>query len=205
MKILIFQGSPRSGGNTDILVNAFVDGAKAGGAYVEKIDLYRLNLKPCIECGECDRDGKCVIKDDMQEIYPKLKEFDVVVLASPIFFYNITSMTQALIERVQPLWVLKYLIKSAEFKNDARKKYGILISLGATRGDKLFEGIIRVVKYFFDAFSARYVGGLFFRGVEKKGEIRKHPSALDDAYRLGLSIGKGDSPEQWPVNRSASP
>ncbi len=204
MKILVFQGSPRIGGNTDTLVNAFIDGAKKGGAYVEKIDLYRIKLKPCIECGECDKNGECVIQDDMQKIYPKLKEFDVVVLASPVFFYNITSMTQALVERVQPLWVLKYLIKSPEYRNNA-EKYGILISLGATKGDKLFEGIIRVVKYFFDAFDARYVGGLFFRGVEKKGEIKKHPSALEDAYRLGFSVGRGDGPECWPVNRSDSP
>lgn len=204
MKVLVFQGSPRIGGNTDLLVDAFIDGLKeTGNCKVEKINLYRQNIKPCIECGECEKDGQCVLKDDMKEIYPKLIDADVVVIASPIFFYNITSLTQALIERSQALWVRKYMLKISESAN--KPKYGIFMAVGATKGKRLFEGVIRVVKYFFDAIDADYVGGLFYRSVEKKGDIKNHAEALKEAFDLGVAISKNASPNTWPLNRSDSP
>ncbi len=203
MKILAFQGSPRLGGNTDLLLSAFLEGAGEAGAEVEKIHLYRLNFKPCLECGECDTTGECVIPDDFQKIYPKIDAADVIVVASPIFFYNVTSYTQAMVERAQARWVKKYVLKKSPASG--HDKRGIFLSLGATKGKKLFEGVQRVVRYFFDAVYARYEGGLFYRGIEKKGAIKEHPSALKEAYALGLSVGRGEAPEKWPLIRNSCP
>lgn len=201
MKVLAFQGSPRIGGNTDTLLKAFLEGARGAGAEVEKYDLYRLEFSPCIECGGCDETGECVLEDDLTPLYPKLFEAVVIVLASPIFFYNLSSRTQALVERSQACWVKKYVLKQPSSK----KRHGLFLSLGATRGKKLFEGVQRVVRYFFDALSAEYQGGLFYRGIEKRNDIQKHPSALKEAYALGLAVGRGDPPETWPLVRAGTP
>ncbi|AEH45505.1 NADPH-dependent FMN reductase [Thermodesulfatator indicus DSM 15286] len=203
MKILAFQGSPRIGGNTDLLLDSFLKGAEEAGAIIEKIYLYRVEIGPCIECGECDDTGECVISDDMKNIYPKIDAADVIVMASPIFFYNISSRTQALVERSQARWVCKYVLKKEP--PFGREKQGIFLSLGATKGKKLFEGAQRVIRYFFDAVYARYEGGLFYRGIEKKGDIKKHPSALKEAYALGKAVGEGTPPETWPLVRDPSP
>lgn len=203
MKILAFQGSPRLGGNTDLLLESFLKGAREAGAECEKINLYRIQIKPCLECGECDETGECVIPDDMKEIYPGLDAADIIVVASPIFFYNITSYTQALVERSQARWVCKYVLKKE--LPGGKTKRGIFLSLGATKGKRLFEGVQRVIRYFFDAIYASYEGGLFYRGIEKKGAIREHPTALKEAYELGLAVGKGEKPENWPLVRDKCP
>ncbi len=202
-KILAFLGSPRPRGNTDILLSTLLEAAKEAGAEVEKIPLARLCISPCLECGGCDHTGECILKDDMTSLYRAIYGADVLVLASPIFFYNITAYTQALVERAQASWVRKYLLKKPPPAD--KEPRGIFLALGATRGPKLFEGAIRVVRYFFDAFYARYEGGLFYRGVEKKGAIAEHPQALKEAQALGEALGQGVDPLNWPLNRLRCP
>ncbi|QJA06753.1 flavodoxin family protein [Thermosulfurimonas marina] len=201
MRILAFNGSPRRGGNTDLLLAAFVQGAKDAGAEVRRFDLYQMDFQGCIECGGCDRTGECVLEDDLAPLYPELLAAEVIVLASPIFFYNLTSRTQALIERSQALWVRKYVLKNLP----EGRRQGLFLSLGATKGKKLFEGVQRVVRYFFDALGAEYQGGLFYRGVEKRGAIKEHPSALSEAEALGRAVAGGEPPEAWPTIRSSAP
>jgi len=191
MKILAFQGSPRLGGNTDILVDALIHGAITKGAEAEKINLIQKKITPCIECGQCDDTGICVIEDDMKPIYDKIKTSDVVVVASPIFFYNITAYTQALVERSQPCWIQKYVLKTGLYGGKKRK--GIFLSLGATKGKKLFNGVIRVINYFFDAISTNFEGALLYRGIEKKGEIQKHLYALKEAEELGSLLAQNSN------------
>ena len=196
MKILAFQGSPRFGGNTDLLLSAFLRGAEEAGAEVRRYDLYRMDYKGCLECGGCDRTGECVLEDDLTPVYTDLLDSDVIVLASPIFFYNLTSRTQALVERAQALWVRRYVLKNLS----PRDAHGLLLCLGATRGRKLFEGVQRVVRYFFDAVGVTYRGGLFYRGIEKRGAVREHPTALSEAKALGRAVAGGLPPENWPLS-----
>lgn len=188
IKILAFMGSPRFGGNTDILLDSLISEAKTAGASCEKINLNALKMSPCIECGGCDATGICVLEDDMTPIYQKIAEADWVIMASPIFFYNITSKTQAIIERSQACWVGKYLLRRGPYGGKTRK--GIFISLGATKGKLLFEGVTRTVRYFFDAIDANFEGALFYRGIEAKRAIEEHPTALKDAEKLGAYIAK---------------
>ena len=188
MKVLGLFGSPRRGGNTELLLEEALKGAESEGAEVERIYLTDYSITPCKECHGCDQTGHCVILDDMQKIYPNLLEADIIILASPIFFYGVTAWAKALIDRGQPLWARKYLLKDPSLGKDGRKRKGFFISVGATKGPKVFEGAIQTVKYFFDVLNAEYMGELVFRGVEAKDDILKRQGALEQAFEAGRRL-----------------
>ena len=185
MRVLGIMGSPRIKGNTDLLLDEALKGAQSQGAEVEKIIVDELKIAPCREYYGCLRDGNCVIRDDMDGIYPKLLDADVVIVASPMFFYGLTSQVKALIDRCQALWVRRYILKQ-NLPDAARK--GAFIAVGATKGKKLFDGAILTVKYFFQSIGVEYAAELLVRGVDKKGEIKEHPTALSDAFELGRRL-----------------
>ena len=187
MRVLGIMGSPRVQGNTDLLLDEALRGAQSQGAEVEKIVVDKLKIAPCREYYGCLEDGDCVIRDDMDAIYPKLLDADRVIVASPMFFYGLTAQLKALIDRCQALWARKYVLKM-NLHDSGRK--GAFIAVGATKGDKLFEGAILTVRYFFQAINVTYVDELLIRGVDKKGEIREHPTALSDAYELGRRLAQ---------------
>ncbi len=187
--VLLFMGSPRQGGNTDLLSDAFLQGAKEAGGEVTKIYLYKKEFLPCVECGGCDESGECILKDDMTALYDNIQQADIIVVASPMFFYNITAKTQALVERSQALWIRKYVLKQAVEK----EKQGVFLSVGATKGKMLFDGSIRVIRYFLDAVGAKLTAGLMFRGIEAKGAIKEHPCALKSARALGAGMVTGSA------------
>ena len=187
MKTLGILGSPRVAGNTDLLLDEALNGAKNQGAEVEKIVVDNLKISPCKEYYGCLKDGNCVIRDDMDVVYPKLLDADTIIVASPMFFYGLTSQLKALIDRCQALYVRRYVLNK-NLANATRK--GALIAVGATTGEKLFDGTILTVKYFFDAIGVRYVDELLVRGVDMKGEIKEHPPALRDAFELGKRLAQ---------------
>lgn len=188
MKVLGLFGSPRKGGNTELLLEQALQGAESEGAEVERVYLTDYTITPCKECHGCDQTGHCVILDDMQKIYPKLLEADIIILASPIFFYGVTAWAKALIDRSQPLWARKYLLKDPSLGKEGRKRKGFFISVGATKGPKVFEGAILTAKYFFDVLNAEYSGELVFRGVEAKDDILKRQGALQQAFEAGRRL-----------------
>ena len=188
MKVLGIFGSPRRGGNTETLLEEALKGAEKEGAHVERLYLGDVTITPCKECHGCDDTGKCIVLDDMGKIYPKLLEADVVILASPIFFYGVTAWAKALIDRSQALWARKYLLKDPSLGREGKKRKGFFISVGATKGPRVFDGAILTVKYFFDVLNAEYAGELVFRGVEAKGDILKYPEALQQALEAGRKL-----------------
>lgn len=194
MKILGIMGSPRIKGNTAILLDEVLKGAQSQGAEADKIIPDKLNIAPCREYYGCLRDGNCIIRDDMDNIYPKLIETDVLIVASPVFFYGLTSQVKALIDRCQALWAKKHILKQG-LANSPRK--GAFIGVGATGDSKLFEGLLLTVKYFFQSIDVNYVDELLVRGVDKKGEVREHPTALSDAFQLGVRIARQDNHTMW--------
>jgi len=185
VKVLGIMGSPRIKSNTDLLLDEALRGAKSQGAEVEKIVVDKLKISPCKEYLGCFRDGNCVIRDDMDAIYPKLLEADVVIIASPMFFYGLSAQAKALIDRCQALWARKHILKQS-LPDGGRK--GAFIAVGATKGKKLFEGPILTVKYFFEAIGVAYAEELLIRGVGARGEIKEHPTALTEAYELGKRL-----------------
>ena len=189
MKVLGIMGSPRRESNTELLLDKALAGAHEAGAGVEKVLVSRHKISPCVEDYDCLKAGNCSIKDDMQSIYDKLVEADHVILASPIFFYGITAQAKALVDRCQALWVRRYVLHMGE--DDKRIRRGAFIAVGATRGEKLFDGAVLTVKYFFDAIGVKYAGDLLIRGVDDKGQIEERPAALEDAFRLGRDLVSG--------------
>jgi multimeric flavodoxin WrbA len=191
MKVLGILGSPRKGGNTELLLEEALKGAEAEGAEIERLRLTDYNIIPCKECLACYKDGNCIILDDMAKIYPKLLEADIILLASPIFFYGVTAWAKALIDRCQALWSRKYQLKDPSYGKEGRKRKGFFISVGGTKGRKTFEGAILTAKYFFDVLNAEYAGELVLREVDAKGDVLKHPEALQQAYEAGRKLVSG--------------
>ena len=190
MKVLGIMGSPRRQSNTEILLDKALEGAAGAGAEVEKVLVSRLKITPCMEIYACLKDGNCSIKDDMDQLYRKLLEADHVILASPIFFYSITAQAKAVVDRCQALWVRRHVLKTGG--DDRRERRGAFISVGATRGEKLFDGAVLTVKYFFDAIGVKYAGDLLVRGIDNKGQIEEQTGALEDAFRLGQELVTGE-------------
>lgn len=187
LQVLGIAGSPRRGGNTETLLDQFLAGAASSGAAVEKIVVARLKLKGCVACDGCWQDGHCVIKDDFQAIYDKLIAADVIVLAAPLFFWNLPAQAKALVDRTQCQWARKVVLGiplKATLAGHARRR-GVFISVGGgKRAD--FSGTIHTVKDFFDVNEADYWGEFLYDDVDKKGEIAKYPTASHDAFDLGV-------------------
>ncbi len=189
MKILAINGSPRRGGNTDLLLGEFVRGGRESGAEVEVIFLRELKISPCLEIYACKENGECPIPDDMRGIYPKLVEADVVAVASPIFFYGVTAQTKAFIDRCQALWARKYILKKPIAAGKPRRR-GVFLAIGGSKGSKIFEGVLLTMKYFFDALDVVFSRSLLYRSVDAKGQILEHPTALQEAYELGKELAQ---------------
>ncbi|MEE9366546.1 MAG: flavodoxin family protein [Dehalococcoidales bacterium] len=186
MKVLGIMGSPRVKGNTDLLLEEALKGAQSQQAEVEKLVVDKMKITPCREYYGCLKDGNCVIRDDMDIIYPKLLEADGIIVASPMFFYGITAQLKALIDRCQALWARRHVLKTIP---DSKKK-GAFIAVGATKGKQLFDGSILVIKYFFQAFGVEYSDELLVRRVDKRGEIKEHPDMLKEAFELGKRLAQ---------------
>ena len=180
MLILGLQGSPRKNGNTDRLLAAFLEKAEQTGAAVKTIQVDRAGIVPCKGCGYCETHGTCVISDDPMstEIFGLLREADLVVAATPVFFYGISAQLKVLIDRCQTLWSRKYVYKLDDPLAGTRK--GLLFSVAASQGRQLFDGIQLTTKYFFDAIDARFDESLTYRGVEAKGAIRDREGLAAD-------------------------
>ncbi|MBW1990896.1 MAG: flavodoxin family protein [Deltaproteobacteria bacterium] len=189
MKILGIWGSPRKGGNTEILLDAFLEGAAGAGAAVEKIALRELKITPCLEIYHCFKDGTCPIKDDMLPLYDKLLAAEVVALASPIFFYSVSAQAKAMIDRTQALWARRYHLKQ-DFPGPERQ--GVLLCTAATRGKLLFVGARLVARYFFDAIHVTYAAEILVRGVDEKGAVLQKPEVLEEARDLGRRLAQGE-------------
>jgi arsenate reductase len=172
MFALGLQGSPRKKGNSDQLLRLFMDALRQRGAATEMVDVCRRHIEPCRELTVCEKKGFCPIDDDMdREIYPLLRRADLIVVAAPVFFYNVPAQLKALIDRCQTLWARKYILKLKDPGHEVRR--GFFLGVGATRGKQLFDGLQLTAKYFFDAVAAQYTGSLTFRGVEGRGDILK--------------------------------
>lgn len=187
MKVLGIMGGPRIRGNTDLLLKEALTGAEGQGAEIEKIEVYKQEIKPCVEDYGCAIMGICTIRDDMDEIYDKLLDADRIIVAAPMFFYSIPSQLKALIDRCQAIWARKYLLNQ-ELPNGNRK--GAFISVGATKGKNLFDGSKLIMKYFYDAINMDYVDNLLIWRIDQKGEIKQHPTALTDAHDLGKRLAQ---------------
>ena len=177
MNILILSGSPRKGGNTELLAEAFAKGA-AKHHQVETVSVRDYMVNPCLGCNACFRSeaNTCAQKDDMTIIYEKMSQADMLVIASPVYFYGISAQMKAIIDR---------------FHNPIRDTFHIkkmaLLLVGAATLPELFDAILTEYNLCLKFFDIEDAGKVLVRGVKDKGDI-KGTRFLDDAYQLGTSI-----------------
>jgi len=191
-KVLGISGSPRRNGNTELLLKELLNGAEASGLETELIILGELSISPCTSCDSCQKDGQCVINDDMQLMYGKLLEADYVVFASPVYFKGVSAQMKALIDRCQALWSRKYILKQKLVSPDRPGRKGYFISTSGSVGNNVFSGAIMTIRSIFHVLDIEYKGELLFEGMEKKGDVTNHPNALQTAFEVGMSLG-GDN------------
>ncbi len=190
MLLLAIFGSPRKNGNTDLMMESFLEGASsASDVEVQKIYIRDLGISGCQSCGYCDKHGVCVQQDDMQKVYPLLDTAERIVISSPIYFYGLNGQTKLLVDRSQALYMRKYKGKAdghAALPQADRR--GFFLCAGATRGKRLFDCPVLTVRYFFDAIDVEYDGEVCFRQIDEKGVIRSHPTALEDCRQAGAAF-----------------
>lgn len=184
-KVLAIYGSPRLEGNTSLLLNKAVQGVREMDVDVEEIVLRHLKMSPCLEIYGCKKTGRCAIQDDFQPIYDKLAQCHGLMLATPVFFYSVSALTKILIDRCQSFWVKKNWLDQPLLESDEPRKKGLLISVGATKGRKLFEGMLLTIKYFFETIDMELWDKLLYRQLDFEGDILKHPDYLVEAYEAG--------------------
>jgi multimeric flavodoxin WrbA len=187
-KIVAIYGSPRRSGNTAALLRKAIEGARDSGAEVEEIVLRDLKISPCLEIYGCLQAGECAIKDDFQMVRDKILNAQGLFLASPVFFYTVSSHTKILMDRFQSLWVKKYWVDTPPGKQQTNNRKGLFISVGATKGKKLFDGMLLSIRYFFDVLDMELWKALLYRQLDFQDDILKHPEYLEEAYKSGKAF-----------------
>lgn len=190
MKVLGILGSPRLNGNSEMLLDAALNAAQEKGAEVEKLRLCELDFEACRECHGCDKTGECIVEDDMQKIYPKLIEADRIFLATPIFFMGVSAQTKAMIDRCQCIWVRKYRLNQT-IGNGREHRKGFFMAVGGSSNPEKFIAPVKVVGAFFATLDVTYDKELLVTGVDEKGAIMGHPSALEEAKKVAKEVVKG--------------
>jgi len=185
MLVVGLLGSPRKGGNCDLLLDAALEGAREAGARIEKVELARLDVEFCRACNKCFETGECAQEDDMEEVYSLLERADSAILCSPIWFSGLSSPTKTMIDRCQCLWARGEFLGRPLGKG--RERRAAFISVAGDEKES-FRGAVHVARSFFVAVGFRPVGELLFPGVSEKGDIANVAGALDKAKELGRSI-----------------
>ena len=177
MNILILSGSPRKGGNTDLLVEAFVKGASQKH-HVEVVSVRDYKVNPCMGCNVCfkSKDNTCVQKDDMSMIYEKMAHTDMLVIASPVYFYGLSAQLKAIIDRCHN-----------PIRDTFKIKKTAILLVGAATLPELFDSILAQYQLCLNFFKLEDAGRVLARGAKDKGDI-KNIDALNEAFRLGQRI-----------------
>jgi multimeric flavodoxin WrbA len=182
LKVTAFLGSPRPKGNTDILVSRLLEGAEEAGHTTQVVALRRLNIKPCTGCDKCWRDGKpCVLRDDMRGLYQTIAESDVLVFATPVYWYGTTAIMKAFIDRLVPL-------NRPQGRPLVEGKGAILVVAYEEEGPAAAEPLIRMFEMSFDYLGLQFLDRVIVDGVGPKGAVLRRPDALERARQAGRAI-----------------
>jgi multimeric flavodoxin WrbA len=180
--LLAVYGSPRKGGNTSVLLDYFLEGARESAYSIERVYLRELDFTGCTECGRCRKTGTCPVQDDMQPLYDKLLTYERLVISCPVFFLGPPALTKAFIDRFQAFWVRTYVLG----KKAGVKKKGYILSVCGFKGsEKIFSCNRRIVKAAFSACGYSYAGELFLSGIDHYGELKTREDISEKAMETG--------------------
>lgn len=187
--VLGISGSPHRHGNTETLLDRFLEGAQAAGATVDKVVLKTLNYSPCRGCNACHKDGKCIVADDAIVLYERILASDCIAVASPIYTMGITAELKGFIDRQQYLWARKFILKTLFFTDDHISRHkGIFISTAGLGWEKVFDGAFPVITALFNTTGFEYYDNVIANDMDRYGGIRNHPAALADAFEKGQKV-----------------
>jgi len=184
MKIIAFLGSPREEGNTDLLLREATRAIEESGFQVRTFVLNTMDILPCQNCGGCEETGACIYEDDMTQIYDAIRTADRVIVASPIFFFGLSAQTKAMVDRCQAFWCEKYLLKKP-IPEGTHGRRGLLLLVGGMKKEIGIQCAEASTKAFFRTINVPEHKVHGFLGVDAKGEILNHPTALKEVYGAG--------------------
>ncbi|MCK9276059.1 MAG: flavodoxin family protein [Syntrophales bacterium] len=186
MKVLGIMGSPRVGGNSDILLDEALEGAGTVGAQVDKVILDRLKISGCHDCKKCNETGICIVKDDMQEIHKKILEADAIIHSCPVYFWTMPAQMKAYLDR----WTALFDAEWRWHKNYYPRMKGKRIGLITVCGDPdvhTADPIVHSFKATADMTKLNWIGVVMASAMDK-GEIGKNEKAKTEAFDLGKKI-----------------
>ena len=176
MRITVLVGSPRKGGNTELLADALAGGARTVGADVTVFSLRGRKIGPCLNCDYCQSHDRCILRDDMDEVYDLLLHTDALVFATPVYFYTMSAQLKALIDRLyNPI------------RAQIPVRYTALLSVCADDTQAAFDPLRATFAAIEGYLGWEHVGAVTVEGLEKKGAIAGHP-ALGEARALGEKL-----------------
>lgn len=182
-RIVVLLGSPRKKGNSSKLAGHVSRGAASRGASVETFYLNGMKIRPCQACMKCQEEGSpgCAIQDDMQDLYPKLKEADVVVIASPIYWFNMSAQTKTVIDRC-------YAVGVGERNILKGKRFAFLLSYADA--DPFVSGAVNALRSFGDIcnYLGAEIAGMVYGSAGDPGEIEQNQALMEEAYQLGCRL-----------------
>ncbi len=177
MKILALIGSPRKEGNTDLLVDQILRGSKTKGHTTEKLYLYDYTISLCTDCRNCKKgDYECCINDEMQKIYPKMENADLIIFGTPMYWYGPTAKMKMLMDRMRPF------VANGRLKN---KKAVVVVP--SAEGPKACGPMIEIFRLSFEYLGMEFVGKVLAKAFDK-GAVAANQNEMKGAYELGASL-----------------
>ena len=191
IKMLAINGSPRKAGNTETVLDAFIEGARESGAEVTKVRLVELEYHNCRGCNACHKTGVCVLHDDFTPLFDQMMQADILVLASPVYSMSVTAEMKGFIDRGQFLWAQQFILKTLSFDADHLKKHlGVYLGTSGQDIPKIFDAVFPTVRAFFNDGGFSYKENVLFPGMDKRGGVKGWPESVVEAKRRGGEIVK---------------
>lgn len=182
-RILCIAGSPRRHGNSDHLLDSCMDGARAAGAETDLLVVSGAGVAPCRGCNLCSRDGHCVVRDGMQDVYPRIDAADAIVIASPVFFATVPAVLKALYDRCQPYWARRYVLGQPI----ERRRPGAYLVVGGGGDPYGHECAVTTTRSVFAVLGVDYTAELAIR-ADTASEAGRQPEALLRAKEIGTAL-----------------
>jgi multimeric flavodoxin WrbA len=212
VKVLGISGSPHRHGNTETLLDTFLEGARDAGGEVDKVILKSLEFSPCEGCNACHKTGVCIIEDDLIPLFDRILTMDALSLASPIYTMGITAEMKGFLDRAQYLWARKYILKTQHFSREhIRRHKGVFISTAGTGWENVFSSAFPIMTAFFDIMGFEYYDNIIANDMDRYKGIRNHPTALAEAKEKGRKVVevisglKGEGPRPGPQRKESGP
>ena len=190
-KVIGLLGSPLSDGNTAKLLDRALKGAEDAGCMVEKILVTSLDFQACEEMMFCKDHDTCIMDDDMQQLYPKFKEMDGLIIATPVMTMGIPGKLKSMMDRFQVFFMAKYMRKKPFISKERRvERRGLFICISGMKIPEVFVGAKLTVKAFFDIIDCQYTDELLISDMDTIRDVTAHPDLLEAAYKKGFALGK---------------